>query len=255
MAWIFIPLLTCLAAIVALVASKPENKRSAIFCVCLLVILAVLDASNRYDSKRKGEEIQTVAYERLSLYNSRFLGLLSIMIEEASDGWLPTNEEEFFSRKSVDLICGKLNAQGIAPVIPEQSWSHWFARQSSEYQKNLGIVLGNFSPYLPATTVRELAAVEGSLFLSLIPQLQAGIRQQTLPPSPFLCHGLEKPFAESFAYLAALTKEIKKGEKDFNLIKTQGWRQFPLPQRDSGRLGKNRLPSEPPETPGKESQK
>jgi hypothetical protein len=55
-------------------------------------------------SQKTSEAIQLYVFERLSLSTRRFLGILSYMIEDASDGWLPTKENEFFSRRTVDLL-------------------------------------------------------------------------------------------------------------------------------------------------------
>jgi hypothetical protein len=56
-----------------------------------------------------------------------------------------------------------------------------------------------------------------------------------------LCYGLEEPIEEAFAALFALVKEIRKGEQEYNLLKTKDWRKFPIPKRDSKRLGVNRF--------------
>jgi hypothetical protein len=66
-------------------------------------------------------------------------------------------------------------------------------------------------------------------------------RQKGFERPPLLCFGLEDPFAESFTTLSALVDEVQKAEKQHKLIKTEGWRAFPLPKRDSGRLGVNRF--------------
>ena len=46
-------------------------------------------------SRRTTEAIQAFVYDRLSLHTVRFLDVVSNMLEEASDGWLPATEREF----------------------------------------------------------------------------------------------------------------------------------------------------------------
>ena len=74
------------------------------FTVCSISFSVV----DKIAESRTSGQIQAHAFEKLSGENHGLLNVLSRMIATASDGWLPQTKQEFFSRRSVDLICHQL---------------------------------------------------------------------------------------------------------------------------------------------------
>jgi hypothetical protein len=81
--------------------------------------------------------IEELTYKELSQHTFRFLSRISEMILYASDGWLPTNQTEFFSRRSVELICLELNPYALPIVEPRTTWSQLFAEETQRYKESL----------------------------------------------------------------------------------------------------------------------
>src|SRR5688500_5322298 len=117
----------------------------------------LLDA--QLSSEKISEAIQAYVYDRLSGSTNRFVGDLGIMLAHASDGWLPRNKQEFFSKRSVDLICRWLNADGAAQVIPDRPWYVRFNEVSKEYEAVLVNSLNAYASRLPPSLIRSASAV------------------------------------------------------------------------------------------------
>lgn len=193
--------------------------------------------------QKNSDAIQTYVYGRLLQKTNNFLSIISQMVEEASDGWLPTTEREFFSRRSVDLICRELNADAPARVEPPQSWFRWFAQNMSEYKQLLIDLLKAHGTQLDTMLINSISAVEGSGTFAMIPQYEAIRRTNPyirLFP-PLLCHGdgVEALVEKDFATLFNFFEEVRRGARKFR-IKDVG---LPLPKRGPT-LGKNRFTAE-----------
>ena len=196
-------------------------------------------------SKKTAEGIQEHVYQRLYRETYGLLGLISAILEEASDGWLPTTETEFFSRRSVSMFCRELNADGPARVSPAQPWSAWFSRRVREYKANLAETIKAYGPQLGTVLLQALSKVEDSMTFTFIPQWQ-NLRQS---PSedivrrypPLLCYGdgFVDMVLKDFANLHELYSETSKGAKRLGIKTTS----FPLP-KPGPNLGKNRFTPE-----------
>jgi hypothetical protein len=100
-----IQLLAGIISIITLVLSKPDKKILAYVCAFMIGVSMFLNVYRELSTERTAYGIQYLAYEKLSSHTHRFLNIISTMIEVASDGWLPSNKNEFFSKRSIDLIC------------------------------------------------------------------------------------------------------------------------------------------------------
>jgi hypothetical protein len=220
MSWV-IPVVSGLSAIVTLFVSKPEKKWALWASVVLILITMGVATYDQLSSQRTSEAIQSVAYENLSLSTSQFRTMISRMITEASDGWLPANEDEYFSRASVDLVCRRLNALGRPDVAKRQiPWYELFAQSVQEYKNTLNDVLGKYSLQLPHDLILAIREVETSTLLWLPLQMAWACRcwpEMGLHHPPLLCYGSEDDFEKSFNALKVLSSKISKGEKEFGL--------------------------------------
>lgn len=189
-------------------------------------------------SQKTSEAIQLYVFERLSLSTRRFLGILSYMIEDASDGWLPTKENEFFSRRTVDLICRELNADGPARVSPPMSWFAYFSRAIGEYKAILGDVVRAHGPQLDLKLIREISKVEGAAMFWMVPQLAAArnVDKDLRRYPPVLCPMQTDEIVRDFDALAELYRHVTNDAVKFKVRPLE----LPLP-RKSPALGKNRF--------------
>jgi hypothetical protein len=167
------------------------------------------------------DAIQAYAYERLSLYTSRYVTSLGRMIAAASDGWLPSNKQELFSPRSVNLVCRWLNAQAAAPAYPAMSWWVYFRNQSHEYEDRLINLLNSFATRLPPELIDSIAGVARS-WLLVLPRIYSGVLPEGFPkgmkPSPMICLSLfDSRFEKAFSQLFGLVNHIAKAEKNFRL--------------------------------------
>lgn len=242
MSWI-ITVITTLGTILILIASAPKRKVLPLIGGSLITIVGIWQAYHQYSSQRTLIEIEAHVYEKLSLHTSRFLGVVSSMILRSSDGWLPSNEDEFFSRRSVDFICSGLNINASAPFIPKQSWLQVIVVTTQDYHNVLDSILRDYASQLNGGLVRAVSAVERSMLLTFPRQrmeLSRIDQQKGWQRAPLLCYGLEELFEESFTNLHVLYREIRKGEDKFQLRKSEDWRALPLP-KDVSQVGVDRF--------------
>jgi hypothetical protein len=144
-------ILTVLAGVVAsvgLLASvwTTQNawaRRLSWIGVALLIPVTLWNAQKQVSSLRTTKAIQTLVYKELATSTYRYLSRISELIVEASDGWLPTTESEFFSRRSIDLLCRKLNVLAPANVTPARPWGQQIAEFTGEYKTVLSKVRVN----------------------------------------------------------------------------------------------------------------
>jgi hypothetical protein len=195
------------------------------------------------DSRKTAEAVQAHVYERLTQKTHHFLGLISNMIEDATDGWLPANESEFFSQRSGQLICRELNVDGPARVSPPQPWSHWFPQNIRDYKAMLAELIKAHSPQLDTALIAAMSKVEGSLALSFITQWQPIRKTDDFARRypPLLCYGegFLDLFMQDFGSLRMLFSEARKGARKFGV----GTTGFPLPTQ-TPILGRNRFTPE-----------
>jgi hypothetical protein len=78
-------------------------------------------------SQMTATAIEELIYKELSQHIFRLLSHISEMILYASDGWLPTNQNEFFSSRNDELICLGLNPYELPIIEPRTTWSQLFA--------------------------------------------------------------------------------------------------------------------------------
>jgi hypothetical protein len=206
---ISIPLLAGIATVIALYLSKPEKKIPAFICAAIAIGVSTWNATQQYSSQSATAQVQTHVYDKLSLHTHRFLGGIADMIVYSTDGWLPNDESEFFSRRSVDLICHELNADALARVIPKRLWYVWFAETTQEYKNVLGDLLSNYSSRL----IRAISDVERSTLL-IVPiqwgQVRSIAQKRGWQYPPLLCYGLEDLIEESFVKLSALVGSVRR---------------------------------------------
>lgn len=172
-------------------------------------------------SQKTSEAIQAYVYNRLSSATYSYVSGLGRMIAQASEGWLPSNKEEFFSKKSVDLICRWLNAEGNAPVYPSRPWYAWYNDLSKEYEDVLVNSLNAYASRLPPSLIQSLSAVSRSYLIAL-PKILVQTHQVTktkgFKPSPMICMAVfDKQMEAAFAHLFELVIHLDKAEKKFNL--------------------------------------
>jgi hypothetical protein len=194
-------------------------------------------------TKKITEGIQAYVYDRLALHTRRFLGVIWYMIEDATDGWLPASEGEFFSQRTAKLVCSELNGNGPARVSPPQPWFNWIASSMRTYKAELAELLKSHGPQLDTSFFRLIANVEQAPMFWLIPDLASARQTDELAARlpPVLCPGdeMQAQVERDFGALAALYTEIKNGTRRFRLL----LRDLPL-RKQTIKLGRNRFTPE-----------
>jgi hypothetical protein len=172
-------------------------------------------------SEKTGDAIQAYVYERLSSSTYSYVGDLARMIAEASDGWLPRNKEEFFSKRSVELICRWLNPEASAPVYPPRPWYERYNEISKEYENVLVNSLNAYASRLSPSLIESVSAVTRSYLIGL-PKILVQVRQVTKDKGykypPIMCLGaFDNQMEKAFAQLFQLVTQIGKAGKKFIL--------------------------------------
>jgi hypothetical protein len=234
MEWV-IPVITGVAAITTLFLSRPERTIVAWIAVVLIVITAGWQAYTVYQQERTKAEISAHAYKSLAYGTQHFLTVVRDMIFYSTDGWLPSSEEEFFSRKTAEVVCGSLNIDASAPILPERPWRQWIVQSAREYKKTLNEVLQYYAQTLPPELVKNISSVANStLFFGTIPlmEMQVTDRKLGVRRAPLLCNGAESVIAEDLIKLRALYKDIRQDSKNsqilsgpdlFDMVQSKRW--------------------------------
>ena len=166
---------------------------------------------------------------------------MSQIVVQATDKWLPTNDDEFFSARTSNLICNRLNTEARAPVVPHRSWLTWIGERTGKIEKELDLALLEHAWALDADLLLAIVKVKKS-YLIWIPRGMVNVRnwdrRQGYQRPPLLCPGLEHQIEESLSELRSLYNQL--------------WRiteakRFPMPIKGhnlKNRIGKARFSGE-----------
>jgi len=84
------------------------------------------------------------------------------MIEDATTRWLPSNDDEFFSMRSAELICKRLNIEKPARVTPRRSWLQYLSNEAGRYKDSINGLVNAHGPQLDRVLIESLSTVERS---------------------------------------------------------------------------------------------
>jgi hypothetical protein len=172
-------------------------------------------------SQKTSEAIQAYVYERLSSSTYSYVVDLGRMIAQASNGWLPGNKEELFSKRSVELICRWLNAEGNAPVYPARPWYAWYNDISKRYEDVLVNSLNAYASRLPPSLIQSVSGVARSDLIGLpktLVQIHQITKEQGFKHSPMICMAVfDNQMEKAFAQLFQLVSQLGQAEKKFKL--------------------------------------
>ena len=118
---LLVPILACIGALLALYASKPDHLKIAHLAAFCMVFLTAWRSYDTYQGWKKERAVQSYDYSRIEKTTRDMFHMISAMIQNASDGWLPSNDDEFFSERTATLISRNLNIQKQAPVFPTRT--------------------------------------------------------------------------------------------------------------------------------------
>ncbi len=242
MNWI-VPFISAVAAILLLYLSEPKRRKLAFITAILIIIPFGWQAYKEYTAEETLRERQIIAIKKLSGHTDGFLNIISDIIFKATDGWLPKNEEEFFSAKTADLICRELNIDKAAPIFPEITWRKLIAKETQGYKVALGEIMKGYGTELDAEIVNRISAVEGSILLSYPKNTVSSPKIDSLlgvKRPPLLCWGLEPLVADSLKEIFSLYEVIIKTEEDLKIVKHRDWLKFPIPH-DRYKIGEDRF--------------
>jgi len=187
-------------------------------------------------SKRTTEAIQPHAQKRLSGATRAYLTFIRDLLFFGSDGWIPKNEEEFFSLRAAAVICGQLDISKLAPVLPARSWRNWIAESANQYRKALDEILRDYPGFLDSELVRKITLVDNltlftlSTSLLLTPQIN---RELGVRFPPLICKGVETAIEKDLIALFSLYKEIRLNERrygftgDWNFLNMASDKRWP----------------------------
>lgn len=126
----------------------------AAFC---MIFLTAYQSYGTYQSWKKDRAVQKYDYSRLEKITRDMFNMISAMIQYASDGWLPSNDDEFFSERTAIIISRNLNIQTKAPVYSERNWLEWMLVEADHAHKE-------FNDYITVSR----SSLDAELFQSLI---------------------------------------------------------------------------------------
>jgi len=223
--WWFIPLFSGVLTIVALFTAKPERKRVAVVYAVCVFSFALLQTYSSYQDQENKRAILRFAYKRLSDETYKFLHLIDAMIEDATTRWLPSNDDEFFSMRSAELICKRLNIEKPARVTPRRSWLQYLSNEAGRYKDSINGLVNAHGPQLDRVLTESLSTVERS-FLVIWPAQYYNARRNPelkLPSPPVLCPGpdFQPEVKKSLDELKTLYFVLNVGLQDLGMPRLQ----------------------------------
>lgn len=229
-----IPLIAAAIALLTLFLSKPERKKLAWVTALVIVSYGTWQARGDYSDERTKVELQRRVYTKLSGGTNSFLDVLSAMIISSSDGWLPQNEEEFFSPRVARMLCSQLNTKKETDLASHRSFDRWFSESAKRYRQILVSMLAEHSSALDADFVKAISDVERSVLLQIGEQRQDVLvtqqrwqEQHGIESPPLLCWGLDPLVEDSLVSLRQLFMQVEEGAERFQITRDRDWLKFP----------------------------
>ena len=202
-----IPLLTVVGTILLRLSSTPEHPRLAYLAAGLLIICAITASASAWRNSRARLALQEYTYAELQSSTGSLLGLISQIIVYASDGWLPSNQNEIFSAQVATLVCWHLNIEARAPVFPQRDWLTWIAQETKAAHAHYTAILSAHASSMDEELIRVVRSARDSFFLKHPSQwvvIRRDDQQLGYQRPSLLCPGLESLVEQSLSHLATL---------------------------------------------------
>ena len=213
-----IPLITCLASIITLYSSKPKIKLLAFLSVFFTVILGLFQSYESYKTYKINQSVKRYVYSKLENSSKELIILIRSINFQSTDGWIPYNDEDFFSYKTADNICNHLNLGKKAPIFPQQDWISYITQITQKIKSELSGIIDSYPAYLDIDTIIAIDEMKSSFILNWPIQRKSlilyenSVKKDVMPP--VMCFGFEKNMEKSLQSLRHLYDlSIKKTEK------------------------------------------
>jgi hypothetical protein len=205
-----------------------ENKSWIILGVSLALVGCLISAYQTYQNQRelgRRDAARRQVYLQLAEASGAFGSALAMMAFNASGpaDWYPTNEEELYSRKSVDLICDQLDQLAMAPTFPKTSWASYISEQTLLFHSRLNRAFDSHSDVLDQETIEGLSALERAAFF--FSQFEGGptwiaeLNGTGEIPNIALCSGgMKQPVEAAFSTLYGFHKLVTKTARELNSL-------------------------------------
>lgn len=232
-----LPILGAVAAAVSLFLSRPERPRWAYAALVLLLLTAGWQAANEHAVQRTTLALQQRAHSKLIGATNQILNVLRHLIAASSDGWVPENEAQFLSERSIAGICDHLDIDILAMTIPTQPLWRWAGTEVLKAQNTYRQVLADSGLYLDAELIEAVNAVESGNVLVLILSAHVTAGRQNTPDS--FCAGISADVSASLPAVQHLIDVLKQRDTMDGRTIVEHWKL--LGRTDlSGELGRGR---------------
>ena len=245
---ILILVISVIVALLTLYLSKPEKKKLALVTCLLIFLMGALQIYIVINESGTRLEVELYVFEELTRETDKYFDVLSYAIVYGTDGWLPENAKEFFSKKVSNIVSYELNIETEAPVYPKMTWREYIGNKSKSYREVLRNILDSHSSHLDKKLIKTIKAVEQAPLLSIAEQriqvYQFDMAKDIHRP-PLLCWGLESLVEDSLNDFHELYIELLKKEAALGINKNHEWLRFPREQLNKfiskSRFDKNSL--------------
>ncbi len=168
MTWIIIPLLSAILALFSLMLSDKERKWPFKFSIFLILLLNIAIVINNHSEFTKKELVREIVLEKLNKNTTRFIDLISDALFCATDGWWPSNQDEFFSFKTANIISNELNIKNKARFrVDDLRWYQAFNKEANNIDSIYNHLLSSFGNYLESDLIILLIKFKDSRLIML----------------------------------------------------------------------------------------
>lgn len=223
--WI-VPILSWIAAAIALYSSKPNVKYFAHISVFITFILAFCQSYDAYNQFKSKKIVDRYAYSRIENLSRKIIYLIRSINFESTDGWIPNNDDDFFSLKTAKNICVNLNVEKNAPVIPSQNWISWIDVNIKQANNEISDILSLYSANLDSELIKYLIEFKSSFLLTYTQQRAAwffyekSMGIESMPP--VFCYGFESKMEDSLSNLRKLYEISNRYTKNRHFLYDNG---------------------------------
>ncbi len=149
-------ILVVLASVAALYLSKPQRPWLAHAATLILLVAGGWQIHERKQSDARVKLVSEYIDREVGIAVAQYLDLLQKMTFYGSDGWLPANEEEFFSEKTAEILAHHVNIDERAPVLPSVTWRAEVHLRGTALRKMVSDLLLRNTEYLETEMVVAL---------------------------------------------------------------------------------------------------
>jgi hypothetical protein len=224
------PLIAGTAAILGLFLSKPKRRRIAAVVAALIALTSIYQAAENYLTERRERLVQSRIADRLARATWNFLEMFAAVAIRGSDGFIPDNDDKFFSQRMAEILCRETNVRSSPPGFPKDMLEP-LATSTKQFHEEVTSLLDAHPADMTLELLTALKQVEACQIFNMLelgPKLRERDEELGTASAPLLCWGLEPLMGDCLAALKKLAPLVRLEERRFSITAyPEDWLYYP----------------------------